>query len=194
MVGFLYEPPAPNVGHLQLFQNKMTNARGGMGTIGIGSLHDLITWQTFSKHKIVHFWKILLAQWLKEHYLAGRVTSIFPRYVRKEEATLPASSSSFDLPIIQLFGWVRQVLYWINQFYLCMHAYSGVLLTLSLSPRSITKQIAAASISCRNFEKIIWKMHPDSRLFWISNHVLSRFYLRERIQNPVKCYAKFLEG
>ena len=63
----------------------------------------------------------------------------------------------------------------------------GVLLTLSLSPRSITKQIAAASILCRNFEKIIWKMHPDSRwiLFWISNHVLSRFYLRERIHNPV---------
>ena len=62
MVGFLYEPPAPNVGHLQLFQNKTTNAQGGMGTIGIGSLHDLITWPTFSEHKIIHFWKILLAQ------------------------------------------------------------------------------------------------------------------------------------
>ena len=50
----------------------------------------------------------------------------------KEEATLPTSSSSFDLPIIQLLGWVRQVLYWINQFYLCTHAYSGILLTLSM--------------------------------------------------------------
>ena len=39
MVGLLYEPPGPNVGHLQHFQNKMTNAQGGMGTLGI----DLVT-------------------------------------------------------------------------------------------------------------------------------------------------------
>ena len=39
VVGFLYERPAPPYGHLQLFQNKMTNARqmprGGMGILGI---------------------------------------------------------------------------------------------------------------------------------------------------------------
>ena len=39
--------------------------------------------------------------------------------------------NSFDLSITPRFGWVRQVSYWINQFYLCTHAYSGVLLTLS---------------------------------------------------------------
>ena len=27
--GFLYKPPGPTVGHLQLFQTKMTNAEGG---------------------------------------------------------------------------------------------------------------------------------------------------------------------
>ena len=39
MVGLFYEPPGPNEGHLQHFQNKMTNAQGGMGTLGI----DLVT-------------------------------------------------------------------------------------------------------------------------------------------------------
>ena len=39
-VGFLNEPPSPTLGHLQLFQTKMTNARqmpewAGMGTLGI---------------------------------------------------------------------------------------------------------------------------------------------------------------
>ena len=46
-------------------------------------------------------------------YPASRVTSIFPRSVGKEEATLPTSSSSFDLSIIQWFGWVRQE-FWEN--------------------------------------------------------------------------------
>ena len=152
MVGFLHELPAPNVGHLQLFQNKMANARGEMGAIGIGPLHDLIMWPTFSKHKIVNFWKILLAQRLKEHYPASRVASIFPRYVWKEEATPPTSSSSFDLPIIQLFGWVRKVLFWINQFYLCTHAYSGILLTLS------APMVHRKTNSCRfNFIREFWE-------------------------------------
>ena len=66
-----------------------------------------------------------------KEYPASTVTLIFPRRVREEEATLPTSSNSFDLSIIPRFGWVRQVSYWINQFYLCTHAYSRVLLTLS---------------------------------------------------------------
>ena len=37
-------------------------------------------------------------------YPASRVASIFPKNFGKEEATLPISSKSFDLPIIQLFG------------------------------------------------------------------------------------------
>ena len=41
-VGLLYEPPGPNVGHLQLFQNKVTNAwGGGMGMLGIDFHHIL---------------------------------------------------------------------------------------------------------------------------------------------------------
>ena len=85
-------------------------------------------------------------------YPASRVTSIFPRWVGKEEATLPTSSSSFDLSIIQLFGWVRQVLYWINQFYLCTHAYSGILLTLS------APTLHRKTNSCRfNFMREFWE-------------------------------------
>ena len=110
-------------------------------------------------------------------YPASRVTSIFPRWVGKEEATLPTSSSSFDLSIIQRFGWVRQVSYWINQFYLCMHTYSGVLLTLSVP--TLHNKINSC---CFNFMQEFWenyrlnvqfqknwKMHPDLRwiLFWI---------------------------
>ena len=66
---------------------------------------------------------------------------------------------------------------------------------LFLHPRCITKQITHASIWCRNFEKIIdWTF----RFWYIGkctqtwdgfcfgfNHVLSRFYPRERIPNPV---------
>ena len=85
-------------------------------------------------------------------YPTSRVTSIFPRWVGKEEATLSASSSSFDLPIIQRFRWVRQVSYWINQFYLCMHAYFGVLLTLS-APKLHNK----IKSCCFNFMQEFWE-------------------------------------
>ena len=67
---------------------------------------------------------------MKTTLLAESLRSLLDKS-RKKEATLPTSSSSFDLPIILFFGWVRQVLYWINQFYQCTHTYSGVLLTLS---------------------------------------------------------------
>ena len=84
---------------------------------------------------------------------------------------------SFDLSIIQCFGWVRQVSYWINQFYLCTHTYSGVLLTLSVP--TLHNKINSC---CFNFVQEFWenyrlnvqfeknwKMHPDLRwiLFWI---------------------------
>ena len=121
-------------------------------------------------------------------YPASKVASIFPRCVGKEEATLPTSSSSFNLPIIQRFGWARQVSYWINQFYLCT-PHILEFCWLFLRPSSITKQI------CRNFEKIIdWTFSCrkigqctqtwDGFCFRF-NHVLSRFYLRERIPNQV---------
>ena len=124
-------------------------------------------------------------------YPASRVASIFPRYVGKEEATLPTSSSSFDLPIIQLFGWVRQVSYWINQF-ICARTHTLEFCWLFLRPRSITKQIAAASIS---FMQELWGTFSFTKIGKCTqirdgfcfgfNHVLSRFYLRERIRNPV---------
>ena len=116
---------------------------------------------------------------LNEGYPASRVASIFPRKVGKEEATLPTSSSSFDLPIIQLFGWVRQVLYWINQFYLCTHAYFGVLLTLTvptLHNKTITNSCSFNFMQefWENYRLNVqfsknWKMYPDLRwiLFWI---------------------------
>ena len=51
-----------------------------------------------------------------------------------------------------LFGWVRQVLYWMNQFYLCTHAYSGILLTLS------APTLHRKTNSCRfNFMREFWE-------------------------------------
>ena len=34
-VALFYKSPGPNMGNLVHFQNKMTNAQGGMGTLGI---------------------------------------------------------------------------------------------------------------------------------------------------------------
>ena len=72
------------------------------------------------------------------------------------------------------------------------------------NPHSITKQMATTLIPCSDFEKIIDSMSSKLRqsaspvfrkikrctLIWYGfcfgfNHVLSRFYLRERIHNPV---------
>ena len=72
------------------------------------------------------------------------------------------------------------------------------------TPHSITKQMAATSISHNDFEKIVDSMFSKPRQstspvfrkirrrtpIWDGfcfgfNHVLSRFYLRERIHNPV---------
>ena len=130
----------------------------------------------WSKNKAIgcHFW------WAsKVYYPANRVGSIFPRWVGKEEATLLTSSSSFDLPIIQRFGWVRQVSYWINQFYPCTHAHSGVLLTLSAP--TLHKKIDWAF----SFGKTGKCTQTWNGFCFELNHVLSRFYFRERIPNPV---------
>ena len=87
-----------------------------------------------------------------------------------------------------------KVLYWINQFYLCTHAYSGVLLTLS-APTLHNKTNSYRF----NFMQEVWEIIDwtfsfrkigkctqirDGFCFGF-NHVLSRFYLRERIHNPV---------
>ena len=135
--------------------------------------------------------------------LAELITLIFPWKVRKEEVTLPTSSKSFDLLFIPPFGWVRQVSCWINQFYLCMHMYC-ILTHTPQQNRWLPLRFHATSISCSDFEKIIDSMFSKLRqsashvfrkirrctLIWYGfcfgfNHVLSRFYLRERIHDPV---------
>ena len=96
---------------------------------------------------------------------------------RERGITLP-SSSSFDLPNIQRFGWVRQVSYWINQFYLRTHILEFH--WLFLHPRSIT--IKDLTFSFRKIGKCTQTW--DGFCFGL-NHVLGRFYLRERTPNPV---------
>ena len=56
---------------------------------------------------------------------------------------------------VQLFGWVRQVLYWINQFYLCTHAYSGILLTRS-APTLHRKTNRVFSLTWPAYMQIYW--------------------------------------
>ena len=123
---------------------------------------------------------ILMFHWPMITLLAELIILIFPWKVGKEEVTLPTYSKSLDL----LFIPHAHVLY-SNQY-------------------SITKQMAATSISCSDFEKIIDSMFSKLRRstspafrkirrctpIWYGfcfgfNHVLSRFYLRERIHNPV---------
>ena len=112
--------------------------------------------------------------------LAELITLTFPWKVGKEEVKLPTYSKSFDLLFIP-------------------HAH-----VLYSNPYSITKQMATTSISCSDFENIIDSMFSKLRqsashvfrkirrctLIWYGfcfgfNHVLSRFYLCERIHNPV---------
>ena len=132
---------------------------------------------------------ILMFHWPMITLLAELIILIFPWKVGKEEVTLPTYSKSFDLLFIP-------------------HAH-----VLYSNPYSITKQMAATSISCSDFEKIIDSMFSKLRrsashvfrkirrctLIWYGfcfgfNHVLSRFYLRERIHNPVSVSRCALNG
>ena len=78
--------------------------------------------------------------------LTELIILIFPWKVGKEEVTLPISSKSFDLLFIP-------------------HAY-----VLYSNPYSIKKQMAATSISCSDFEKIIDSMF--NKLRRSASHVL----------------------
>jgi len=105
---------------------------------------------------------------------------------------LEHSSSSFDLPIIQRFGWVRQVIL-INQLYLCTYAYSGVLRTLSaptLHNKTNRCPFNFMQEFWENYRMFSFRKIGKSTQTWDGfcfgfNHVLSRFYLRERISNPL---------
>ena len=121
---------------------------------------------------------ILMFHWPMITLLAELIILIFPWKVGKEEVTLPTYSKSFDLLFIP-------------------HAH-----VLYSNPYSITKQMAATSFSRSDFEIDLMFSKPwrsaspvfrkirrctpiwDGFCFGF-NHVLSRFYLRERIHNPV---------
>ena len=141
-----------------------------------------VKWQFDSSLMLMFLWPMITL-------LAELITLIFPWKVGKEEVTLPTYSKSFDLLFIP-------------------HAH-----VLYSNPYSITKQMAATSISCSDFENIIDSMFSKLRqsashvfrkirrctLIWYGfcfgfNHVLSRFYLRERIHNPVSVSRCALNG
>ena len=132
---------------------------------------------------------------LTNDYPARRVTLIFPRKVGKEEVTLLTSLKSFDLPII----WMSQTSFMLDKSVLPV-----LTCVLYSTLHSITKQMAATSISHNDFEKIVDLMFSKPRrsashvfrkirrctLIWYGfcfgfNHVFSWFYLPEQIHDPV---------
>ena len=95
--------------------------------------------------------------------------------------------------------WMSQTSFMLDKSVLPVHA-----CVLYSNPHSITKQMAATSISRSDFEQIIdsmfsklwqspspvFRKNRRSTPIWDGfcfgfNHVLSRFYLRERIHDPV---------
>ena len=133
---------------------------------------------------------------LTNDYLASRVTWSFleksgKRKWRFQHIQSPLIYRSSHI----IFGWVRLVSCWIISF-TCAH------MCVYSNPHSITKQMAATSFSRSDFEIDLMFSKPQrsaSPVFrkirrctpiWDGfcfgfNHVLSRFYSRERIHNPV---------
>ena len=150
--------------------------------------------------------------------MAWNGSSILCWFQCSTDQWLPCEQSHFDL---SLKSWERgsdsadifKVLWftdhpaiWMSQtsFMLDKSVLPVLTCVLYSTPHSITKQMAATSISHNDFEKIVDSMFSKLRrsashvfrkirrctLIWYGfcfgfNHVLSRFYLRERIHNPV---------